>query len=464
VSPNPKLPWRSRVKFSAIFSLLIFFSSLATADVYFKDVPQGHWAEEAVYEMVRLGITSGFPDGTFQGTKDISRFEISSFLAKFSRYFNLREGRNEKLVEELRSELSLIKYEKDRSAWETRLSGQFNAGWRGTLNRPRSARFEPRLKLSLWKRVEAPSGLKLNLDTMDTGFGPLWSSETLASLMDFEIDFKVGALDGIARYGAGRVQHSELGGWFPSENNTFFQRPWPELKLSSTLGKTKISAAYLARQTESSGKIDLQELTGKINAVFGAWEYSFQPHCIFKTDGPRDILVDFGMIYQTAVWQIDGLLSVGSWNDSWYGCYVKIEGEVNDPWKTGTNLALRLDGVGNNYRTKGLDEFELVNLNFFNRLILDNNLDFGLKLKQQINTAFWLELKSDYVINNNFNYGENYPESYWLGRVTLGYNLSPTSALNLFYQSYNVPSGLAQFNEPVPRVSETMVFSLKSNF
>jgi len=457
VSLNPKLPWRSPVKFSAIFSLLIFFSSLALADVYFKDVPQGHWAEEAVYEMVRLGITSGFPDGTFQGTRDISRFEISSFLAKFSRYFNLREGRNEKLIEELRSELALIQYEKERAAWETRISGQFNAGFRG-------ARFEPRLKLSLRKRVEAPSGLKLNFDTMDTGFGTLWSNETLASLMDFEIDFKAGALDGIARYGPGRVQHSEQGGWFPSENNTFFQRPWPELKISSTVGKTKISAAYLARQTESSGKIDLHELTGKISADFGAWEYYFQPHGIFKTDGPRDILVDFGLAYQTAAWQIDGLLSVGSWNDSWYGCYAKIEGEAKDPWKTGTNLVLRLDGVGNNYRIKGLDEFELVNLNFFNRLIVDNNLDFGLKVKQQINAGFWLELKSDYVVNNNFNYGENYPESYWLGRVTIGYSLSPASELNLFYQSYNVPSGLAQFYEPVPRVSETVVFSLSSNF
>jgi hypothetical protein len=450
------------VKFYVTFSLLILFSSLASADLYFKDVPQGHWAEEAVYEMVRMGVTYGFPDGTFRGNRAISRFEISSFLSKYYRYFNLRKGENDKLIEELRSELSIIQYEKKRAAWETQISGEYDLGFRSTANQ--AARFEPQLKLSLLKRSEAQSSLRINLDTMDAGFGPYWSSESLLSLIDFAIDFKLGYWSGVANFGPGRVKHLEKYGWFPSENNTFFQRPWPELKLTSSVANTKFSVAYLARQTAADGKIDLHELTGKITSVFGNWQYAFQPHYLFVSDGPHDILTDFGISYQRSNWQINALVSVGSWSDSWYGCYAKLEGEAKDPWKTGTNLVLRLDSVGGKYRIKGLDEFELVDLNYFNRLIFDNNFDFGLKVKQQLNRGFWLELVNDYVINNNFNYGEKYPESYRLSRVTLGYSLSPASELNLFYQNYQVPSGLAQFYDPVPKVSETLGFGLKSSF
>jgi hypothetical protein len=222
--------------------------------------------------------------------------------------------------------------------------------------------------------------------------------------------------------------------------------------------------AYLARQTAADGKIDLHELTGKITSVFGNWQYAFQPHYLFVSDGPHDILTDFGISYQRSNWQINALLSVGSWSDSWYGCYAKLEAEAKDPWHTGTDFVLRLDSVGGKYRVKGLDEFELVDLNYFDRLIFDNNFDVGLKVKQRLSAGFWLELMNDYVINNNFNYGEKYPESYRLSRITLGYRLSPASELNLFYQSYQVPSGLAQFYDPVPKVSETIGFGLSAGF
>jgi hypothetical protein len=44
------------------------------------DVPPGHWAEGAVRALLERGILTGFPDGTFKGTRAVSRYEAATML------------------------------------------------------------------------------------------------------------------------------------------------------------------------------------------------------------------------------------------------------------------------------------------------------------------------------------------------------------------------------------------------
>ncbi len=44
------------------------------------DVPRGHWAESAVKALLERGILTGFPDGTFKGTRAVSRYEAATML------------------------------------------------------------------------------------------------------------------------------------------------------------------------------------------------------------------------------------------------------------------------------------------------------------------------------------------------------------------------------------------------
>ncbi|NMA62582.1 MAG: S-layer homology domain-containing protein, partial [Syntrophomonadaceae bacterium] len=46
-----------------------------------KDI-QGHWAEKTIKELVASGAVSGYPDGTFQPNKTITRAEFSTILVK----------------------------------------------------------------------------------------------------------------------------------------------------------------------------------------------------------------------------------------------------------------------------------------------------------------------------------------------------------------------------------------------
>lgn len=48
----------------------------------FSDVTPDSWAYQAVDQLATVGIINGYPDGTFKGQKDITRFEMAQMIAK----------------------------------------------------------------------------------------------------------------------------------------------------------------------------------------------------------------------------------------------------------------------------------------------------------------------------------------------------------------------------------------------
>ena len=48
----------------------------------FADVPPQDWAYQAVAQLASQGIVNGYPDGTFQGQSNITRFEMAQMVAK----------------------------------------------------------------------------------------------------------------------------------------------------------------------------------------------------------------------------------------------------------------------------------------------------------------------------------------------------------------------------------------------
>jgi hypothetical protein len=65
--------------------LSLAISLPATAQVRFKDMGNDHWAADSVYDLVRRGVTSGFPDGTFRGEEKLSRYQTAVFLSKMAK-------------------------------------------------------------------------------------------------------------------------------------------------------------------------------------------------------------------------------------------------------------------------------------------------------------------------------------------------------------------------------------------
>lgn len=46
------------------------------------DVPAGHWAKDAVERLVSQGIILGYPDGTYRGTQNLTRYEAAMIISR----------------------------------------------------------------------------------------------------------------------------------------------------------------------------------------------------------------------------------------------------------------------------------------------------------------------------------------------------------------------------------------------
>lgn len=58
------------------------FSSFAFAAVdQFSDVPSNHWAYAAINQLAKAGVVNGMGDGTFQGNKTMTRYEMATIVA-----------------------------------------------------------------------------------------------------------------------------------------------------------------------------------------------------------------------------------------------------------------------------------------------------------------------------------------------------------------------------------------------
>lgn len=54
----------------------------------FKDVPETHWAAEAVQYLAENKIIQGYPDGKFRGDQPVTRYELAVLLLRFTEFIN----------------------------------------------------------------------------------------------------------------------------------------------------------------------------------------------------------------------------------------------------------------------------------------------------------------------------------------------------------------------------------------
>ena len=72
----------------------------------FPDVPENHWAYEAVKSLGEKGLIEGYPDGSFGGERSLSRYEFAEIVYRALERGVKVEGR---LVSEFKPELERIR-------------------------------------------------------------------------------------------------------------------------------------------------------------------------------------------------------------------------------------------------------------------------------------------------------------------------------------------------------------------
>lgn len=102
-------------KLTAMVNALVGMEAIAPdTTTMFPDVPENHWAYEAVETMAKTGLVKGYPDGEFKGDRNMTRYEFAQIV-----YNAIQAGIkvDERLVQEFRPELEYFRIDtisKDR--------------------------------------------------------------------------------------------------------------------------------------------------------------------------------------------------------------------------------------------------------------------------------------------------------------------------------------------------------------
>ena len=74
---------------AGVLALAAAFLPVAAAqELPFYDLPTDHWAYESVRNLAEVGVLEGYPDGRFDGTRAVTRYEMATVAARLLQFVN----------------------------------------------------------------------------------------------------------------------------------------------------------------------------------------------------------------------------------------------------------------------------------------------------------------------------------------------------------------------------------------
>ncbi|NQU17707.1 MAG: S-layer homology domain-containing protein [Candidatus Saganbacteria bacterium] len=436
--------------------ICLFASVSAAAEVTkFKDVSKNNWAAGAIYNLVKMGVVSGYPDGTFRGKQKISRYEVASFLSKLSDALGGPEARNWGVeVEELKTKIASLK-----KSSEIPITGSLETVLRyGNLLFNDVGGHGPvanyRLIASMVKDLGKGTSIKINLDTMDSGFYG-GSSDLATRLIDMEGKLGIDPADSglkdpidlILTIGPGAQQHTDSSGVLPGEDGIVYTRPDTGVELQTKLMNLDVSGGYFSADTAASGKINTNRLTGTVAYTFNKAILSNDLELAATGDyflsspissGQKDLMakLDLGLPFSK---KIKLNTHVGVTRSQASGMMVGAKLQLDDVWNTGTRLSLSGSKVGSRYITLP-SQFDYAGLDYFDRPIENATVNIGGEVVQSLDNKWVLKGKGDIRLSPDFGYGKSKAKSRATAQVGLAYNIAPQTEFDAFYRLNQDPT------------------------
>ena len=471
----------------------MFLSAPALCQTMPPDVPEGHYAYDAINSLVERGInvSQGYPDGTFRGNDRTNRYQTAYLMAKLA--ISLREtiptteidtSDIEEEISYLRSEIRDVKNMPEmKSDFKYYGSVDLMSRFGGVFAYEQDNRVELgpetlyRFKYTVEKQMGSDAFLKMNIDTMDGGFNSATARGFPARLLDVEGDITadIGLKNPIkitALVGPGSVLHRDTSGVDPSDDGTYFSRPRPTIKVSTPIGGYDVSASYVARSVSAYGSVGTSELNVQLIRNIGeipfmgttemnsTTRYAFV-ELLTPSFAPNDLREELsftGRLSDSFSQKIlFGLSGTDTFNNNYYLNYELHLSSGSD------SADLLFNSVGSNYRLP-FEDLEFVPLNLFDRKILDDTVDIGLRLARGFSGGHVLASRTEYVMSSGWKMGRDFPGSSFTQEISFDYRLQRDINLRLYYRYYYVPSRIAQFGTVVPEVSDLFGIGLNYRF
>jgi len=464
----------NKIQQVAIYALLILLisSPIIAEEVKFNDVPQNHWAKDAVYDLVKKGITQGYPDGTFGGGRNITRYETAVFLSKLAAIVgttsNVDVSALKADIQALKEEIDEIKKSPSPEPKGVPVTGDFIARYRvantvttgssSTAAAPeRGPRVDYRLKMTLQKDFDEGTNVKVNLDTMDAGWNG-GDQDLARRLLDIEGNVLVHLWDIPLQFtmtaGPGPIVYTPTtDAVVPSDIGTIYDRPRNSIFVSALLGAIDLKTGYTARTLSATGEVDVSQVTASIGYTLVGLPF----FDIFKINLTgdhlsRDVLKDAypydsrgkltltGSFNETATTAL--IMGVSESETAGEGYYMGWELMLADTFNTGTYVTVKYHKIGSEYIVPDLAmaEFDIIGLDMFDKALPNNIQDWGLDIIQHITRDLKLKGKLDLRLTKEGEFGEDFPETSTTLEGGLSYNVAQNTLLELLYKVYQVPS------------------------
>jgi hypothetical protein len=95
-----------------------FSTAFADGHMAFPDVPEGHWAADAVEEIADANIVIGFPDGTFRGDDSFTRYQAALMISRTITHLESMEAQVEvdsSAIRDLRNQVAAQRVATDQA-------------------------------------------------------------------------------------------------------------------------------------------------------------------------------------------------------------------------------------------------------------------------------------------------------------------------------------------------------------
>lgn len=454
-------------------------STGGTEEFKFRDVPDSHWAAPSVYKIVNLGVTQGYPDGTFRGTKTITRYETALFMSKLAD--TLGYAAFDKLGAELKSELKAMQAKS--SYGRINISGKFETNLMSSnvlVDRRDAATsgnkttvMNYRLILSAVSELDNSGRFKLTMDTMDGGYYG-GSENLLSDLIDIEGSYSANLGLPVlmtATFGPGPQRHLYGGSAFPSEYGRVYVRPYPGIKLSSKIFFSDAEIGYFAHKVNSTdpvipGEVGVNRLSAKLSVPFEkifvlnrgsvglSGDYFYQ--------NPNARLPD-GQVYSPALTNFKPSLTLisnpfgnlrsctqikaGVFHDITQSHFAVIQDiEIENLLNSKTDIGLSFTLAGSKYLVEPelLDQWSLLGYDPFGRPAVNGTRRVALRLKKTVNDSLSLTGRGNIDLSTGYKFGAGENGSRLTLEAGLVFALGKDSEVSLAYRSDRDPNAVVQ--------------------
>ncbi|NQT30597.1 MAG: S-layer homology domain-containing protein [Candidatus Saganbacteria bacterium] len=435
-----------------VCAVFMAFATAASAQIIFKDVPPNSWAAPAVYNLVKLGIVNGYPDGTFRGNNKITRYEAAQMIDKLANLIGAADLKAD--IQALQEEVAGLETPKYEVAGSVRADYQVGNLFASS-GSARGVVPSYRLKSSVSRDLGDGANVAINLDTMDYGWINPNNPNLLTELLDVEtnlagnfsaiglenpINFKV-------TYGPGPVAHSDLTGILPSDDGMVYMRPRTGIIGSTSIWGADLSGGYLAMTRNTVNKVEVGNITATVSKNFENGVPLFGKMALAVTgDYIAQGLIsmtrrDMRAKIQAAVplgenVEGSGKLDIGGTDQSRWLAEAKVV--LNDVFATGTVANIRVTKVGSGYNAANgvirAAEFAMAGLDVFDRALQETTFNVGGEIVQKISDDLAFIGKGEYRMNGDYTYEAP------LGALTaqggVSYAIAPNALLDASYRIF----------------------------